>query len=166
MSNVLSGARTIFYVDGKKIGYAFGVNVDEEITYEPIEVLDRLAVQEHVPVGYRTSMGCEFFRTISGINTNTTTGVTSPNGGVSKEVGEMGSLKQMGLFPKVGLDDRFGLVAPEMTSKLIDNLSGKLWKVVEGVKAEGQGFAVRARGVIGVNVRFVCIRARDESEVQ
>lgn len=173
MSAVFSGARAIFEIAttgtgaSKKIAYAFGVDVDEEIQHEEVQTLDALAVTEHVPVAYRVSMSAEVFRTITGA-----TGNAAPSNpgaqGVSGRQGVHGSLKDLNIFAKVGLGDAQALLKLPMTAKLFDSMpngGGKQIAQVEGVRAVSKNFSIRARQIVGENVRFMAIRVKDESEL-
>ena len=155
-TNVFSGARAVFYIDGNKVAFAANVDGSEEIQYEPVDVLDNLEVQEHVPVGYRVSFSCGIFRT-----------VRSTPGAVGPKTGIHGSVKEMGFFPKAGQDLLNILTAGVMTAKIIDKseLTGKVLMQLEGVKMSSHNFNVTARGIVSVNCQFVAIRMKDESEV-
>ena len=84
-TRVFSGARARFFFNGTQIAYASGCDGSEEITYEPIQVLDNLPVKEHVPTGYRISFSATIVRTVGS--------------GASTDVAP-GSLKEQGIFPK------------------------------------------------------------------
>ncbi len=135
---VWSGARARFKIDGKKVGYASGCEGTEEVIYEPVEVLDKLEVAEHVPVGYRVTFSCTIFRI----------------------VGE--SLKKLGIFPK---EDNI-LTSGVLTATIEDSVTGRTLVQIEGVKAASKNFTVTARGIVGQNVTFVGIRAKDEADLE
>lgn len=145
-TRVFSGARAIFYFNGTVVAYASGVSGSEEIQYEPVDTLDNLAVREHVPVGYRVTFTASIFRTIArGANTD-----DAP-----------GSLKEQNLFPK--LDQILRMEGVDAC--IMDSISGKTVFQLEECKATSYNFNVSARGIVGQNVNFVAIKARDESEV-
>lgn len=152
--NTFSGARAVFRIDGQKIAWASGVEIGEEIQHEPIDVLDNLEVQEHVPLAYRVSFSASIFRTIKN-----TPGAQAPR------EGQTGSLKEIGLFPKTGADVLNALRAGTMTATIHDRLTGKIVAQVERVRSANNNFSLTARGVVGQNVSFVAIRVKDESEV-
>ena len=62
---LLTGARSRFSIDGSKVGYARNVNITEEIEYQPVEILDNIRVEEHVPVAYRVTFTAGLFRIIN-----------------------------------------------------------------------------------------------------
>lgn len=173
MSAVFSGARAIFEIAIKggtftKLAYAYGVDIDEEIMHEEVQTLDALSVEEHVPVAYRVSMSAEIFRTITNDITVGTTARQNPGvDGVSGNTGSRGSLKDIGVFAKVGLRDAEALRKLPMTARIFDSYpgSGKQIAQVEGVRAVSKNFAIRARQIVGENVRFMALRVRDESEL-
>lgn len=160
-TNVFSGSRAIFQINDKAVAYAYGVDVDEEIMHEEVQVLDMLSVLEHVPVAYRVSLRAEIFRTI---------GADAP-GVPSEAVGAQtapvrGSLKSNdnnNIFPQMGISDIQALNKAVMTAKIIDALSNNTLATVTGVRAASKSFSVRARQIVGENVRFVAQRVRDES---
>lgn len=153
-TNTFTGARAIFRIEGQKIAFASGVDGTEEVMYEPVEVLDNLEVQEHVPVGYRVSFTCALFRTITG----------TPNAKQPK-VGIFGSVKQMGLFPKAAADLINILTSGVLTCTIEDRMTKKTVMQVEECKAASHNFSITARGVVGQNMSWVAIRMKDESEV-
>lgn len=150
-TNVFSGARAIFMLNGKKVAWASGVSGGEEIMYEPVDVLDNLEVAEWVPVGYRVNLSCEIFRTISD-----TPNATGP-------AGSTGSIKQVGIFPKNGGTPNQILLAGTMTAIIKDRLTNKTVMNVQEIKAASNNFSITARGIVGQGVQFVCIRASDEA---
>lgn len=153
-TNTFSGARSIFRIDGAKIAFASGVNGGEEIQMEPVDVLDNLETQEHVPTGYRTQLSCSVFRTVKGAQ-----GATPPREGT------YGSLKEMGVFPQAGANPLNILTTGLMVATVHDRLTNKPVSQWEEVKSTGHNFSVTSRGIVGENCNFVAIRLKDESEV-
>lgn len=153
-TNGFSGARAIFSINGKKVAFASGCDGDEEAMYEPLDVLDNIEVEEHVPVGYRVSFSAEIFMTIPG----------TPDARAPRE-GVYGSLKQLGVFPKPGTDPLGFLLGGEMVCTIRDRITNKIITQVEGCKASRKGFRITARGVVGENVSFVAKRLKDYSEI-
>lgn len=135
--SAFQGARAIFQVDGRSVGYAAGVSGEESIDYEPIDVLGLLEVKEHVPTAYRVSLTAQMFRV----------------------VGE--SLKGVGILPR----QEYILTSGVMDAVIIDKVTGATVQQFQGVRCAGHSFDFTARGVTQENVQFVAIRARDESEI-
>lgn len=146
-TRVFTGARAIFKFNDSIVGFASGVSGSEEITYEPVDTLDHLEVREHAPTGYRVTITCQMFRTISE--------------GPSEDVDKPGSIKQQNIFPK--FDDILRIQGVD--ALIQDRVSGKVLFLLQQVKTASYNFNVSARGVVGQNVTFVAIRAFDESEI-
>lgn len=153
-TNVFTGARAIFRIGGQKMAFASGVEGSEEIQYEPIDVMDNLEVQEHVPTGYRVTFTAAFFRTIRG-----TAGAKQPKEGVH------GSVKEMGLFPKAAADLLNILQNGTLTCTIEDRMTKKIIMQLEECKMASHNFSVTARGVVSTNSTWVAIRQKDESEI-
>lgn len=142
---VFTGARAKFSINGIKVGYASGVTFRETIEYEDVRGLDSIEVLEQVPVGYSVTLSARRTRL----------------------VGE--SFKAMGLFPATGVSSdehlRNILLAAEFTATVEDSHTQKLIATISQVKFESVGWSVDSRGVVGEDVTFRAIRAKDESEV-
>lgn len=136
-SNVFSGARARFKIDGVPVGFAAGVSGSESIDYEPVDVLDLLEVREFVPVAYRATLSAQIFRVIGK------------------------SLKQLGIFPQ---EDNI-LTSGDLTCTIEDRLTGETMAQFEQCKAQEHTFDVTARGIVSENVTFVTIRMRDEFDL-
>jgi len=141
-SNVFSGARADFTIDvpgqgPEKMAYAGGVSGEEAIDYEPIDVLDVLAVKEHVPVAYRCALNAQMFR----------------------RVGQ--SLKNLGIMP---IEDNI-LSSGDMVATIKDSVSERTIAHVSGVRVASKSFDTTARSAVTENVAFVCIRIKDEAEL-
>lgn len=141
---LFTGARARFSIDGRKVGYARNVAVTEEITYEPIEVLDNIEVEEFAPTAYRVTFTAGQFRII----------------------GE--TLKSLGFFPSVGANTEEHLenilVSGDLVATVEDTATGKLFATLEQVKVASHNWTIDARGVVGEDMTFVAIRLKDESE--
>lgn len=142
---LFTGARARFSIEGKKVGYARTVNVTEEIQYDPVEVLDNIEVEEHVPIAYRVTFTAGMFRII----------------------GE--TIKSLGFFPNVGgnVNEHLEniLVSGDLVATVEDTATGKTFATLEQVKVASHNWTIDARGVVGEEMTFVAIRVKDESEV-
>ncbi len=147
-TRTFSGARAIFSFNGNVFGFASGVDGSEEVMYEPVDVLDLLQVREHVPVGYRVSLRCRIFRTIS-------------QGAASDAKLNPGSLKEMGMFPRV----KEILRLDGVDAIIIDDISGKVVFKLRETKTSRYDFSITARGLVAQDVDFVGIVAEDEAEI-
>lgn len=135
-SRTFSGARARFKINGQKVGFAGGVSGEESIDYEPVNVLDKLEVEEYVPTAYRVSLNAQIFRVIGS------------------------SLKQLGIFP---IQSKI-LTSGALSAVIEDSVTGKTMAVIEQCKAQSHSFDINARGIVSENVSFNAIRMRDESE--
>jgi len=143
---VLTGARARFSIAGVQVGYARNVTVSEEIEYQPIDVIGNIQVEEFVPVAYRVRFTASMFRI----------------------VGE--TLKKAGWFPKLGqsISEHLEnvLLASEgrgLEATIEDTKTGETFATLEQVKVASHNYTVDARGIVGEEVEFVAIRARDET---
>lgn len=143
---LLTGARSRMSINGTKVGYARNVTVNEEIQYDPVEVLDNIEVEEHVPIAYRVRFTASKFRII----------------------GE--TLKERGWMPESGntTDEHLTniLNTGELVATIEDTRTSRIWATLEQVKIASINWTVDARGIVGEDVEFVAIRYKDESEVQ
>lgn len=135
MSNVMTGSKAIFRLNGLQVAYASSVTYNENIQLEEVNTLDRLDVVEHAEVGYRVDMSCQVFR-------------------VSDQ-----SIKQLGLMSKLGQI----LTQGEMTAEVIDRVTGLTLLLMEGVKLESRQTTVDARGIMTETWNFKGRRSSDEA---
>lgn len=142
---IYTGARARFSMEGKVIGYARNVSGSESIEYIPVEVLDNVEVEEHVPVAYRVTLSASMFRIVGA------------------------TLKSNSLFPSNGQNTAEHLLnilnVGEMSAQLEDTKTGKIIAQFTQVKVASHNFTVDAKGLVGNDVEFVAIRQQDESEV-
>lgn len=142
-SEVFSGPRAIFKLDGIPIGFAGGVRGEEEIGYDPIAVLGEIAVIEHVPVSYSASLSASIFRAI------------------------LSSLKAYGSSKAELMSKEENiLTSGALTATLEDRIEpGVNVAHFEGVRISNRTFTVSARSIVGENISCVAIRVRDEAEL-
>jgi len=146
----LTGARARFSINGVKVGYATNVSFSEEVEFQPVEVLDNIEVEEHVPIAYRVTLTASEMRIVGK------------------------TIKSDGYFPQSGSSTEEHLqnvlIMKDLTCTIEDSKIGASGKpttimVMEQVKIQSQNVTVNARGVVGSDVSFVGVRIRDESEV-
>lgn len=142
---VFTGARARLLINGVKVGYARNCNGREELQQEPVEALDNIQVEENVPTRYRVSFSMGFVRIV---------GTT---------------LKTLGWFPALGQSPEEHLTnvigQGLLTVTIEDNQTGAVIMTLEQASATSRNFTVDATGIVGIDVDFVAIRMRDESEV-
>lgn len=142
---VFTGARARFSINGKKVGYATNCSGSEEIEYQPVEVLDNVEVEEHVPVAYRVTFNSSHVRIVGK------------------------TMKSDGFFPSTGSSPEEHLtnilLQPDLVCTIEDSKTGNIITTVEQVKMQSKNFTINARGIVGKDVNYVCTRMKDESEV-
>jgi len=135
MSTVMTGSKAIFRLAGAKVAFASNVSYNENIQYEPVNVLDRLDVVEHAEVGYTVDLQCQNFRVPAA------------------------SVKQLGIM------SRFSqiLTQGELSAEIVDKATGSAVLLMTGVKLQARQTTVDARGVMTETWSFVGRRATDEA---
>lgn len=120
MSKSFTGSKGALKINGVKIGFVGGVQINEENTLTDIEVMDQLEVAEHAETGHKTSFSCNLFK----IDGNSTT--------------------QLGISPS---NLRDIMSQPELTMELYNTVDDRIEYTISGVKWEGGSGSVDARGV-------------------
>ncbi|MGZ3772943.1 MAG: hypothetical protein ACXVCY_04155 [Pseudobdellovibrionaceae bacterium] len=157
-SQVLSGARMVFKLANKPVGYALGVNVSAGINYQPVSVLGHLEVVEHVPVAYQVEMSASMARIATasrlagyenfpGLRSGLEGGVSSPQ-----------------IIPAFGEDGMGILTSGEMTSTLQDLVTKKSLYTVSGVKGASKNFEISPGSVVGEQCSFVARILNEDGE--
>lgn len=144
VSKVFTGARAKFFLQGKLVAWATGVDGSEEITQEPVEVLDRLEPAEYAPVAYRVTLTARVFRV--------------PNE----------SLRKLNLWPLRGKNSdelRWNILTfPELTAMIEDPITGAIIAHFDRVKPQARNFSITARGIVAYNVTFTAIYMSEEGD--
>lgn len=120
MSKVLTGSKAALKINGVKVGYVGGVNIDETNELTDIDVLDQLEVAELAETSHKVSFSCNMFK----IDGNSTT--------------------QLGISPS---DIKAILTQPELTMELYNTVDDRVEYTISGVKWGGGSGSVDARGV-------------------
>ncbi len=140
LGRVLSGARARLLIDGVPVLYCTNVNYSEEIQYDPVEVLDEMAVAEFVAVAYRVTFTAQWVRVV-------TNSIKNRDG--------------IRIFPRL----KDILTAPSLTGSVEDNLTGEVLASIQRVKASRYTVNIGARGIVLTDTEFVAVRIEDESEI-
>ena len=111
LSNVMSGARARFKINGNIVAFAGGVSGSESVDYEPVDVLDLLEVREFVPVAYRATLNAQVFRVIGA------------------------SLKALDIFPRAD-DTEDILTSGDLTCSVEDKGTGETMASFQQCKAQ------------------------------
>lgn len=127
MSKVLTGSKAALKINGVKIGFVGGVNIDETNELTDIDVLDQLEVAEHAETAHKVGFSCSVFK----IDGNATT--------------------QLGISPT---NLREIMTQPELTMELYNSVDDRVEYTISGVKWGGGSGSVDARGVFSGNWTF------------
>lgn len=152
--SIITGARSKLTIAGQVVGFATDVTCSEEVSYEPIRVLDSIQTVEFVPVGYDMSFSASRVRLIGG----------PIRGGVPAT----GGSAPLDIFGKLGSNAaehlRNILDKANMSAIIEDTYTRTTYCSIEGVQVTRHNWTVTARGVVGEDIEFVGIRMKDESE--
>ena len=144
-STIFTGARAKFTINGKKLGWASGVDVSEDVQQEPVDVLDRFEPYEYAPVSYRVSLSARYFK-------------------IPRE-----SLVSHGIFTMSASNSdelrRNILNQMEMEAQILDVLTNTVVGRVTRVKPASRNMSIGPRGLVGENVTFTAIYYKDEGVV-
>lgn len=142
--NVATGSRVKLQIQGQDIGYATIASYVETITYDPVAVLDKMEIAEHVPVSYDVA----FTASRVFLMNDTLKGA-------------------LALFPQFGKDSNEFLTnilaigqSGELTASIVDQKKNTIVQLT-GVKITSHNLTFGARAVVGEDVSFVAIRAID-----
>jgi len=139
-NRAFSGARAkLFFDTSKEVGWATGVNGQETIQLQRIDVLGNIDSVEIEPIGRSVSVTMDLVRIIGK------------------------SLQEMGIWPRGGTAEVIDF--PEMSIEVYDSIGDKpIYKIV-GAKAETRSWRVDRGGVMSKNVTFQARRMFDEQGV-
>lgn len=120
MSQVFTGSQGSLKINGVKIGFVGGINVEETNELTDIDVMDQLEVAEHAETAHKVSFSCTLFK----IDGNSTT--------------------QLGISPS---NIRDIMTQPELTMEVYNTVKDRVEYTISGVKWGGGSGSVDARGV-------------------
>ena len=138
-SKVMTGAKAQFKINGTVIAYASNVSWNENIAYEPINVLDKLEVEEHAETGYTVDIQCQSFRVL----------------------GE--SVKKLGIMQSLNKILTQGDMTAAVVARSNKEEAGENLLLMTGVKLQSRQTSVDARGVMTETWSFVGKKAIDET---
>ena len=134
-SQVMTGAKAIFRLNGVQVAFASNCSFNENIQLEEVNVLDKIESVEHAEVGYRVDLSCQTFRV------------------------QNQSVKQLGIMPR--LEDI--LTNGEITAEVVDRQTNAVLLLMEGVKLESRQTTVDSRGLMTETWNFKGIKSSDEA---
>ena len=149
---IITGARARLFIDASPVGFATDVTCSEEVSYEPIRVLDSLHTVEFVPVGYDISFSASRVR-LFGDSIRGGNGTAASGLDIFAKHGSRASDHLQNILNK-----------SSMSAAIEDTYTGAAFVVVEGVQVTRHNWTVTARGVVGEDIDFVGIRMLDETE--
>jgi len=136
-NQVLTGARARFTLNGKTVAWAYGVSWSEELTQDPVDVLDKLEPVEYAYTGYRVTLSAQVYR-VPGESLKS--GLLWPKNNGSSE-----DLK----------NNVYGFA--EMEAVIEDSRTGTVIASFTKVKPQARNLSVTPRGIVGKNVTFTAI---------
>jgi len=143
---VLTGGRARLFLNGKKLGFALGVTVTENITQERIRTIDNLRTTEFATTDYAVQIRCQVYRV--------------PNA----------DLVASGLWPQQGRTPdemkRLFLDFENLTADLYDSYSNAYVGKVSGMAPTSRNIQIQARGVVMTDASFEAITFSDEGSPQ
>lgn len=145
-NNNITGARTLFMINGQVIGIGSSISWSFSYEYSEIRTLNSLRVVDHVPVTYRATVSFGMFR-------------------MPKK-----TLTTMGFFPQTGATNSEQLAnvltLPSMTVVVVDTVSGVAIATITGVKIAGGSYTLDAGGgILATNIDAVCQAIFEEDEI-
>lgn len=155
--NVFSGARTIFKLADKAVGFGQGVSGTTGINYQPVNVLGHLEVVEHVPTAYTVEMSAVLARLARFSRLYEQNSVPGMRDDSRYEGGSV-SPAVMTPFGDNGLDI---LTQGELTATIVDVVTQTALYTIQGVKCGQKAWDIQAAGMVAENCTFV---ARISSE--
>lgn len=142
--NVLTGPRGRFTLNGVVVAVCTRWQAQDEIQYNPLQVLDEFEDLDQIPVGYTAAMSASKVRVIEQ------------------------TITSLGFLPLAGQDAQAHLfnvlTQGDLVAQLEDNQSGIVIARLTGVKVASRNISLDARGMANKDLTFVARRMQDESE--
>ena len=157
-SEVFSGARAIFKLQGQAVGYAVGCSGSTGINYQPLSVLGHLEVVEHVPTAYTVELSANMARIAKATRVNKYDNFPALRADIE---GGIGSPQIMAGFGSNGLNI---LQSGEMQAVIYDIVTKKSLYVISGVKASQKSWDIQAGGMVSESVTFVARLSSEDGE--
>ena len=159
-TQVFSGARAVFKIEGKVVGYTVGLSGTAAINYQPLNVLGTLAVVEHVPVAYTVEMNSQFAR-IAGASggsatsrlANVQNGIPQPSGIPEAAKSQSGESPQ--IMPAYSENGVPILESGELTATVFDVVTASTLYTVSGVKCSSKAWDIAHGSMVTENCAFV-----------
>lgn len=120
MSQVLTGSKASLKLNGVKVAFVAGVNVNREDGLADIDVLDQLEVAELAEISHKASFSCTLFKV------------------------DANAANKFGFDP-ASLNDL--LTQPGLTMEVYNRITDKVECTISGIKRESSSGSVDARGI-------------------
>lgn len=157
-SEVFSGARAVFKLEGNPLGYAIGCSGTTGINYQPLSVLGHLEVVEHVPTAYTVELTANLAR----IAKASRLAQYNSFPGLRADVeGKLVSPQVMPAFENNGLTI---LQSGEMQAVIYDIVTQQTLYTISGVKCSQKAWDIQAGGMVAENCTFVARLANEGGE--
>lgn len=148
-SEVFSGARSVFKLDGKPVGYAIGCSGTTGINYQPLNVLGHLETVEHVPVAYTVEMNANLARLAKATRLKGFSNFPGLRADVE------GGLESPQIMPAFGTNGLSILQSGELQSVIYDIVTQQSLYTIAGVKCSQKAWDIQAGGMVAENCAFV-----------
>ncbi len=140
MPRAISGARAKLYFNGTvEAGWATGVNINENISLQRIDVLGNAFSEEIETIGVSVTMTADFVRILGT------------------------SLQAMGIWPQGGTLDLVNF--PALTAHIFDESGETVIYKVTGLKGESRQVRLDRQGVMTTNASWQGIKVTDETGI-
>jgi hypothetical protein len=136
-NQVHHGARAYLTIDGSMVGYCQNVTATETWEWTPVDVLDNIEVEEHVPTAYNCNWSAVLVHVVSR------------------------SMKQLGLSPSV----QTVLTHPALVIEVKDRPEDQAEWTIEGARVGSDTWNVAKRQLTVNNISGPAIRVRDHRGV-
>ena len=157
-SEVFSGARAVFKLNNKPVGYAVNTSGTTGINYQPIQVLGHLEVVEHVPTAFTVEMTASLARLARFTRLNQ--GQSFPT--LRQDV--EGSDTSPQIMPAFGEDGLNILQSGELVATIFDVVTKTTLYTISGLKASQKAWDIQAAGMVAENISFVARLSNENGE--
>lgn len=156
-SQVFSGARAQFKIDGDFVGYSLGCTGVTGINYTPVQALGHLEVLEHVPTAYTVEMTSNLSR-IASVTRLAPGDLTGTPENLVK------TPQLMPAFGPTGYSGKAILESGELKATIYDRVLEKTIYTITGCKASQKSWDATAAGAVAENITWVAKTMSEEGQ--
>lgn len=157
-SEVFTGARAVFKLDNKPLGYAIGCSGTTGINYQPLNTLGHLETVEHVPVAYTVELTANLARLAKA------TRLAGFNNFPGLRADVEGGLESPQIMPSFGSNGLNILQSGELQAVIYDIVTKETLYTISGVKCAQKAWDIQAGGMVAENCTFVARIANEGGE--